>query len=144
MESKPTNTFTTNMKFTQTIQSEVDVQTIEVILPVRYDDEDIPYDAPMRHGEIWRAYIDIDDGIIWDWPRGKTLDMYMKVVDGGSYILRDGDGSTIAKRNDYVPHGIIPGEYGDYVHLKIDETGKITNWPKRIDLSDFEGFGDGE
>jgi hypothetical protein len=130
------------MKFTQTIQREVDVQTIDVILPVWYDDEDIPYDAPMRHGDIWWAVIDIDTGVIYNWPQGKPLNMYMKVCDSGSYILRDGDSSIIAERNDYVPHGIIPGEYGDYVELKIDETGKITNWPKKIDLSDFEGFGD--
>ena len=132
------------MKAYRTVREEVDVQTIEVILPVRYDDEDIPYDAPLRYGEVWRAHIDIDDGAVWDWPRGKTLDMYMKVTDSGVYILRDGDGNTIAERNDYVPHGIIPGEYGDYVHLKIDAKGNITNWPKDIDLSGFEGFGEDE
>lgn len=130
------------MKFTQTIQREVDVQTIDVILPVRYDDEDIPYDAPKRYGDMWQAEIDIATGEIHDWPQGKTLDMYMKVVDTGTYILRDGDGNIIAERNDYVPHGIIPGEWGDYVHLKIDETGKITNWPKKINLADFDGFND--
>lgn len=130
------------MKFIQNIQREVDVQTIDVILPVRYDDEDIPYDAPMRHGEIWQAEIDIATGEIYDWPWGKTLNMYMKVVDTGTYILRDGDGTIIAERQDYVPHGIIPGEYGDYVDLIINENGKITNWPKTIDLSAFDGFGD--
>ena len=39
---------------------------------------------------------------------------------------------------DYVPHGLVPGEWGDYVHLKIDATGKITNWPTKISLADFE------
>jgi hypothetical protein len=130
------------MKFTQTIQREVDVQTIDVILPVRYDDEDIPYDAPKRYGDMWQAEIDIATGEIYDWPQGKTLDMYMKVVDTGTYILRDGSGNIIAERNDYVPHGIVPGEWGDYVHFKIDETGKITNWPKKINLADFDGFND--
>jgi len=130
------------MKFTQNIQREVDVQTIEVILPVRYDDEDIPYDAPNRCGDIWQAEIDITTGEIYDWPQGKTLDMHMKVCDSGIYILRDSEGINIAERKYYVPHGIIPGEWGDYVHLKIDETGKITNWPKRISLCGFEGFGD--
>jgi hypothetical protein len=132
------------MKFTQTIQREVDVATIEVILPVRYDDEDIPYDAPKRYGDKWQAEIDIATGEIYDWPRGKTLDMYMKVCDSGTYILRDGSGDIIAERDDYVPHGIIPGEFGDYVVFKINEMGKITNWPKNIDLSDFGGFGDDE
>jgi hypothetical protein len=129
------------MKFTQTIQREVDVQTIDVILPVRYNDEDIPYDAPGRYGDKWQAEIDIATGGIYDWPRGKTLDMYMKVVDGGIYILRDSEGINIAERNDYVPHGIVPGEFGDYVDLKINENGIITNWPTKISLCDFEGFG---
>ena len=142
MELKQTNTITTNMKFTQTIQREVDVQTIDVILPVRYNDEDIPYDAPGRYGDKWQAEIDIATGGIYDWPRGKTLDMYMKVNDSGTYFLRDGSGSIISALNDYVPHGIVPGEFGDYVDLKINENGIITNWPKKIDLSGFEGFGD--
>lgn len=128
------------MRVYRTIIEEVDIQSIEVILPVRYGDEDIPYDAPMRRGDMWQASIDIDTGVIYHWPQGKTLDMFMKVVDGGSYILRDGNDTIIAERNDYVPHGIIPGEYGDYVDFKIDATGRITNWPKNIDLSAFEGF----
>lgn len=130
------------MKAYRTVREEVDIQAIEVILPVRYDDEDIPYDAPKRCGDKWQAEIDIETGKIYDWPQGKTLDMYMKVCDSGSYSLRNAAGFVVATRNDYVPHGIIPGEYGDYVDLKIDATGKITNWPKKIDLSDFEGFGD--
>lgn len=130
------------MKAYRTVIEEVNIQSIEVILPVRYDDEDIPYDAPKRCGDMWQAKIDIATGEIYNWPQGKTLNMYMKVVDTGTYILRDGSGNFIAELNDYVPHGIIPGEWGDYVDFKIDETGKITNWPKKIDLSEFEGFGD--
>jgi hypothetical protein len=37
----------------------------------------------------------------------------------------------------YVPHGLIPGEYGDYVSLKINEQGIITNWPKHPDIREF-------
>lgn len=128
------------MKAYKIIKEEVDVQTIEVILPVRYGDEDIPYDTPMRYGDVWRACIDIDEGRVWHWPQGKTLDMYMKVCDSGVYILRDSEGINIAERNDYVPHGIVPGEFGDYVHLQIDATGKVTNWPRNIDLSGFESL----
>ena len=37
---------------------------------------------------------------------------------------------------DYVPHGVVPGEYGDYVILKIDK-GRIVNWPAKPDVSEF-------
>jgi hypothetical protein len=29
---------------------------------------------------------------------------------------------------DYVPHEIVPGEYGDYVELEINSDGAIDNW----------------
>lgn len=39
--------------------------------------------------------------------------------------------------NEYVPNGIVPGEYGDYIDLKINADGIITNWPKNPDCSKF-------
>jgi siroheme synthase len=68
------------------------------------------------------------------WPQGVEGRFYMKVVDEGTYTLINlqGDTRTVVacKQGDYVPHGVVPGEYGDYVHLKINGHGVITNWPK--------------
>jgi phosphoribosylformylglycinamidine (FGAM) synthase PurS component len=62
----------------------------------------------------------------------------MKVRDRGSYTLLDPQMQTIAKiEQDYVPHGVIPGSYGDYIELDIDANGKIRNWPKSFDLHEF-------
>ena len=66
-----------------------------------------------------------------------THNLYCKVCDAGVYTLFDEDGQTIAIRAGYVPHGIVPGEYGDYIDLKINEQGIITNWPKQPDASEF-------
>lgn len=132
------NTNTNNMKFERKIIETVDVTILDIRLPVRYEDEDIPYDAPMRNGEVWHAKIKIDEGIVINWPQGRTLDMYMKVTDSGVYTLYTDELEEVASRHDYVPHGLVPGEYGDYVHLVIDENGKITNWPAKISLEDFE------
>ena len=127
------------MKFERKIIETVDVKYLGINLPVRYGDEDIPYDAPMRSGDVWDAYIDIDQGTVRNWPQGKTLDMYMKVVDSGFYSLHTADGEQVAcLEGEYVPHGLVPGEWGDYVHLKIDENGKITNWPAKPHLEDFQ------
>ena len=38
---------------------------------------------------------------------------------------------------DYVPNALIPGEYGDYIIMNIDENGKIAEWETPADLSDF-------
>ena len=61
----------------------------------------------------------------------------MKVVDMGTYRAIVGE-----VVEDYVPHGVIPGEYGDYVDFDIDENGVITNWPKHPDIRQFLNQGD--
>ena len=126
------------MKTTIMIEQEVDIKTVSVALPCRYDDEDIPFDFPLRDGDMWNANIDIDTGVISDWPKGKSGDMFMKICDTGKYELFDVDGKSVALLEDgYVPNNLIPGEYGEYVDFKIDENGKITNWPSSSDFSDF-------
>lgn len=59
----------------------------------------------------------------------KTLQLYMKVVDGFAGTLVDQDGEELAVYEGYVPD-FMPGEhYGDYLILDIDiDTGQITNW----------------
>ncbi len=64
----------------------------------------------------------------------------MKVCDEGVYTLLS-DGKEVATRDGYVPHGVVPGEYGDYVILNIASDGKITNWPAPDEI-DLDGFTD--
>jgi len=120
---------------------EVEVSHVRVVLPVRYEDEDIPYDFPNRTGDKWEATIEIDSGKVIDW-KGDSADyaMEMKVADEGCYYLLSPDGSLISSKvADYVPNNLIPGSYGDYVELKISN-GVITNWIKHPKLCDFEEF----
>lgn len=122
------------------IPTEVEISSVFIDLPVRFGDDDMDYDAPLRSGDSWCAEIDIDSGTIINWPLGKTLDLYLKVVDMGCYFLYDDNGHTVASiEGDYVPHGLIPGDWGDcdYVSLKINEHGQITNWPKQPNLDAF-------
>ena len=129
------------MKFHRKIVQTIDVKYLGIRLPVRYGDENIPYDAPMRNGDVWYATIDIDAGKVVNWPQGKTLNMHMKVCDSGIYTLYTAEGTELEEiaciEGDYVPNSLVPGEYGDYVHLNIDATGKITNWPANPNLADF-------
>lgn len=118
---------------------EVEVTEIHVRLPVRYEEEQIPNDFPLRSGEVWAARIGIDTGRIIDWPDGNDAELYLKVCDEGIYELRNANGRVAILEGHYVPHGVIPGEYGDYVWLNIASDGVITNWPKRPDVTAFFG-----
>lgn len=117
---------------------EVDVRYVKMILPVNYEDEDIPYNFPLRCMNEMEMIVEISTGKVGNWPKGYTYNVFMKVVDEGVYILLDERSQKITTLSDcYVPHGLIPGEYGDYVDLKINGEGIITNWPKCPSFEDF-------
>lgn len=117
---------------------EVEASYVEITIPVR-DEDDMPSDSPLLANGIWKATVNVSTGQIFDWPEGETLEFYIKVVDRGIYILKDIQGNQIGGIvQDYVPHSLIPGEYGDYIELKISDKGVITNWPSQGSLSDFE------
>lgn len=126
---------------TRKVEVEVEVKTIRIEISPRYigdnDDDDVPTNMPLLKGESWVALVDIDTGEIEDWPAGKEASLFAKVCDAGLYTLLDKDGSVVAQLADYVPHGVVPGEWGDYVDLKINGDGVITNWPESPYLDDF-------
>lgn len=117
------------MKITVEKPVEIEVSHLRMVLPVRYEEEDIPNDFPFRKNDVWDATVEIDTGKIVGWPTEYgEANMHMKVVDGGTYILLAPDGSEIERREgEYVPR-IVPGEYGDYVILRIEPDGTIKNW----------------
>lgn len=125
------------MKAKVKTEIEIEVSAIRISVAVRYEEEDIPNDFPMRKADTWTATVAIDTGKIEHWPKGKAGNLRMKVCDEGCYTLLDKDGVEIKCRDGYVPHGIVPGEYGDYIDLKINSDGIITNWPKKPDISEF-------
>lgn len=130
------------MKATVKLSTEIEVSELEMQIAVRYDEEDIPNDFPGRKGDMLTLSVNVDTGKIKDFPRDLTADIHMKVCDQGTYTLYSPDGTLIKRLEGwYVPHGLVPGEYGDYVALKIEE-GKITNWPKHPSLKDFFPEGD--
>lgn len=125
------------MKATVKATKEIDVKYVLVTVPVKYDNEDLPEDFFGRHGDLWCVMIDVDTGVIRGY-RGEPFDLSMKVVDQGSYELLDIDHQLLAEIDqDYVPHGLIPGRYGDYIEFKIDANGKITNWHKNPSVDEF-------
>lgn len=128
------------MKFTVTTPVEIDIDHVVIDVPVNGGDEEMPFDFPGRVGNYWAVLVDIATGQIAQWPQGTpACHLYMKVVDTGCYALYSADSDIPLADLDEepVPHGVIPGEYGDYIDLHIDENGVVTNWPKKPDVSEF-------
>jgi hypothetical protein len=126
------------MKAIIKVEKEVEIKYVKVQVPVRYEEEDIPNNFPLRNGNMWNAKIDIDNGIIIDWPKGKKGNIQMKICDEGSYYLLDENDNMILKiEQDYVPNKLLPGSYGDYLELHIKENGVISNWYSIPSINDF-------
>jgi hypothetical protein len=134
------------MKTTVKIEKEVEVKTLEVAANVRYwedseingVDDEMGDLTPFRKGDLWCPIIDIDSGIIKDWPQGTTASIHFKICDSGSYFLKDESGNTVLSiERDYVPSILCPKEngYGDYVIMDIDKKGQIKDW--KADISSF-------
>ena len=135
------------MKTTVKFEKEVEIKTLEVKAHVRYwEDSEINGVAdesgnltPFANGDLWCPIIDIDSGIIKDWPKGTTAEIHFKVCDNGSYYLKDENGEVVLSiENNYVPGILCPKEdgYGDYIIMDIDENGQIQNW--KPDISSFQ------
>ena len=124
----------------------VDVKYVKISVAVRYDEEDMPNNAPGRSGDTWEAIVDLDNKQIIDWPYGEPLTFSMKITDQGSYYLLGANKQILAKLVDeYVPNELLPGDDGDYLDLEIRTDGVITNWLDTANFSDFEkDFSDDE
>lgn len=128
------------MKATVTKKVEVEIKKIRIRVEPRYvgdgEDDDMPTDFPLLQDGTWSAMVDVDTGAIDQWPIGDSRTMHIKVCDAGSYALYDATGSEVAAFDGYVPD-IVPGSYGDYIELEIDENGVITNWDPSASINDF-------
>lgn len=126
------------MKLTLKVEKEFDVKELHVEAGVRYWEdaevngvEDTDGDLiPCREGDDWKPIIDVETGIIKNWVQGTTADIHYKVCDDGKYTLVDEKGESIISVQDYVISDLAIGEsgFGDYIIMKVDETGKIENW----------------
>jgi hypothetical protein len=129
------------MEVTVMMPTKVEIEKIVIDLHIRYvgdtEDDDVPTDFPGLEGNNWKAVVMIGSGQILGWPEGEEREMYCKVCDAGIYTLFDASGNSVGEIAGYVPHGVVPGDWGDYVHLKISGDGVITNWPSNPDVSAF-------
>ena len=142
------------------------VKYIRLVLPVRYDEEDMPNCMPFRNGNIFDITYEIKNGDIVDFMKD-AIDINgiidwniltnrvsanslednlifelsdMKVTDEGKYYLLDENLNVLySLEEEYVPDSYsIDGEYGDYVNLHIDlNNGKILNLKENATFKEF-------
>lgn len=131
------------MKIKLKIEKEFDVKFLAVTAGIRYA-EDVEIDGkmcnlltqiPWNDGKYWQIMINVNTGMIENWPIGKTAKMCAKVCDDGTYAILDANKEVIKEYEGYVPDCLAIGDsgYGDYLILKIDENGKIKNWKPKFD-----------
>ena len=138
------------MQITIQETKDVDVKFLQASCGVRYwedasvngvDDTDGKL-IPLRVGDCWEPLIDLETGIIQNWPPGTAADIHYKVCDAGVYSLLDAGGNVVKKIDGYVPKIMCPGDdgYGDYVIMTVDGAGQIAGW--RADLKAFSADND--
>lgn len=88
---------------------------------------DVPADFPGRRGREVQVSLDLQMASVRGWPEGRSEDLYVKVVDTGNYRLYAGHTLIAEIDGDYVPD-CIPGEFGDYLILKIAPDGGLIGW----------------
>lgn len=95
-------------------------------------------------GGIWEPVIDLETGVIENWPAGTVASIHYKVCDDSAYELLDAERKVVKRIEGYVPDIMCPEGtgYGDYVIMEIDGNGKIADW--EIDLKEFEKDEDDE
>lgn len=133
------------MEIELTVTKKFDVSTLRVSAGARYwedatvngkEDTDGTL-IPFRNNDYWQPVIDLESGIIQDWPKGTTAEIHYKVCDDGMYQLKSESGEIIKSIRGYVPDILCPKDsgYGDYIIMDIDGNGQIQDW--EVDLSGF-------
>ena len=141
------------MKITVIEKKEVEVKFIKVSANVRYwDDAEVNGETditgegvPFKVGNLWVPIIDIDKGVVIDWPNGTKANFHFKICDAGSYYLLDSEMNELASiDNNYVPRGLCHGDqgFGDYIIFSVNEDGSIVNYSNKIDEDDWNDEGD--
>lgn len=127
-------------------REEIPVKYIRAIVEPRYWEDAVVNNVkdengtlmPFRKGDIWDITIELDSGVIENWPVGTTAKVHYKVCDAGQYSLLDAEKNVVKEIDRYVPNIMCPKDngYGDYIIMDISETGLIDKW--RVCLKVFD------
>lgn len=127
------------MKITVNKPVEIEVDSITLDVPIRYEDDREYYQDCYGYSDGQLVLtIDLETGRIKGYPKGQPREVHTKVCDEGTYTLNR-NGLPMFIRQCYVP-SFLPGQhYGDYIILHIDENGYVDGAPLAPDYDEFNG-----
>ena len=102
------------------------------------DDEENPkmpfiegeYDKYGHKSFYWQPIIDIENGVIINWPKGVKARIFYKVCDDFRCTISDENGNEVLQYNGYVPDFMALEDegLGDYIDMVVDGNGTIKGW----------------
>lgn len=99
---------------------------------------EVEYDKYVHKKFYWTPTIDLENGVIVNWPKGVKVHVFYKVCDDFECTVYDEYDNEVLHYEGYVPDFMSIEEegYGDYIDMIIDENGCIQNW--NITSSDIQ------
>lgn len=117
---------------------ELEIHTVRIEVELHDDvSENLPKHLFNDDGEL-DLLIEVDTGKVVSWQGNEPVSIHDNIRNNGVYTLFDKCGDEVARLdNYYIPHDLIPGKRGEYIHIDISADGVITNWPDVPNVYEF-------
>ena len=91
---------------------------------------EVEYDKYGHKRFCWQPTIDLENGVIINWPKGVKVHVFYKVCDEFGCTVYDKNDNEVLHYEGYVPDfmAIEDEGYGDYIDMIVDENGYINDW----------------
>ena len=118
--------------------TEVELHTVRIEVELHDNvSESLPKHLFNDDGEL-DLLIEVDTGKVISWQGNEPVSIHDNIRNNGVYTLFDKCGGEVASLdNYYIPHDLIPGKRGEYIHIDISADGVITNWPDVPNVYEF-------
>ena len=118
--------------------TKLDIHSVRIEVELHDDvSENLPKHLFNDDGEL-DLLIEVDTGKVVSWQGNEPVSIHDNIRNNGVYTLFDKCGGEVASLdNYYIPHDLIPGKRGEYIHIDISADGVITNWPDVPNVYEF-------
>ena len=91
---------------------------------------EVEYDNYGHKSFYWQPTIDIENGVIINWPKGVKARIFYKVCDDFICTISDENDNEVLQYNGYVPNFMALEDegFGDYIDMVVDGNGTIKGW----------------
>ena len=91
---------------------------------------EVEYNKSGHKRFYWQPTIDIENGVIINWPKGVKARIFYKVCDDFICTISDENDNEVLQYNGYVPDFMALEDegFGDYIDMVVDGNGTIKGW----------------